>query len=196
MEERLRAFIAVELPPGVTETLRRLVQDLQSLALRDIRWVRPKGVHLTLRFLGNIPSDSVEPVSQALRRCAASSAPFDLFLGGLGAFPAWRDPRVIWVGLGGALEGLLSLQEALERELESLGFERERRPFSPHLTLGRIREGASAPQRRRAGEALAGVSVEVRGELPVREVSLIRSTLTPSGAIYTRLYSAPLGVVP
>ncbi|MBI2856216.1 MAG: RNA 2',3'-cyclic phosphodiesterase [Chloroflexi bacterium] len=194
--ERLRAFIAVELPPGVTETLHRLVQDLQALALREVRWVRPEGVHLTLKFLGSIPADSVEPVSQAMGRCVASATPFDLSLRDLGAFPSLRDPRVVWVGLGGDLEPLLSLHAALESELEGLGFERERRPFNPHLTLGRMREGTPTPQRRRVGEALARVPGEVEGELPVREVNLIRSTLTPSGATYASLYSVALGGAP
>jgi 2'-5' RNA ligase len=104
-----------------------------------------------------------------------------------------RDPRVIWVGLGGALEPLLTLQAALESEFEHLGFAREKRPFSPHLTLGRIMDRTPTPQRRRIGEALASVSWEVIGKLQIKEVNLIKSTLTPSGAMYTSLYSTPLG---
>ena len=191
--DRLRASIALELPTAVTETLEHLVQELQSRGVEAVRWARPEGIHLTLKFLGNISSDSVGRISQALSRCAASSAPFDLCLKDLGAFPSTRDPRVIWVGLGGALEPLVTFQTALESELEHLGFARERRPFSPHLTLGRTRDGMTAPQRRRIGEAIVSEQLEVGGVLPVKEVNLVKSVLTPSGAVYTSLYSTPLG---
>lgn len=190
--EQLRAFIAVELPPGASLALGRTLQDLQAAAPGGVRWVRPEGIHLTLKFLGNIGTNSVGPISQAMSRCAASVAPFDLFLSELGAFPNLKAPRVIWIGLGGALDVLLGLQEALEGEMESLGFAREGRSFSPHLTLGRAREGMPSSQRRRVGEVLASASVDIKEELPVEEIALIKSTLTPSGAIYTPLFSVPL----
>ena len=191
--EQLRAFIALELPKTVTETLKRLVQQLRSLGIEEVRWTDPDGIHLTLKFLGNISSDSVTQVSRAVSRCAASVAPLDLFLKDLGAFPSLRDPRVIWVGLGGDLNALAALQTALEMEVEHLGFARERRPFSPHLTLGRTRNGISPPQRRKIGEAIGSVGMDVGGGLTVGEVNLMKSTLTPSGAVYTCLHSAPLG---
>lgn len=190
--EQLRAFIAVELPTRAREALGSITQDLQALAPGGVRWVRPEGIHLTLKFLGNIEFEFVGPISQAMSRCAVSIAPFDLFLSELGAFPSLKAPRVIWIGLGGALDALLGLRVSLEEELEALGYARERRPFSPHLTLGRTREGMPSPQRRRFGDDLARASVEIREELPIEEIALIQSTLTPSGAIYTRLFSAPL----
>ena len=183
----------MELPAGAKEALGSITQYLQAVAPLGVRWVRPEAIHLTLKFLGNIGAESVGPISQAMSRCAASVVPFDLSLGELGAFPSLRTPRVIWIGLGGALDALLGLQVSLEEELERLGYARERHPFSPHLTLGRTRDGMPAPQRRKVGDDLAGASVEVSGELPVKETTLIQSTLTPSGAIYTQLFSAPLG---
>ena len=190
--EQLRAFIAVELPTGARESLGSILQNLQAVVPVGVRWVRPEGIHLTLKFLGNIGAESVGPISQDMSRCAASINPFDLFLSELGAFPSLRAPRVIWIGLGGAMDALLGLQVSLEGELERLGYARERRPFSPHLTLGRTREGMPAPQRRGVGDDLARASVEISEVLPVKEIALIQSTLTPSGAIYTRLFSASL----
>ena len=194
--EQLRAFIAVELPLGAREALEDVIADLQALALTGVRWVRPEGVHLTLKFLGNIESASIEPISQAMSQCAALNPSFELSLGKVGVFPNLRAPRVIWVGLEGALEPLLGLQRALENELACLGFVPERRPYSAHLTLGRIREGTPPAQRRRVGDALGGVLEVGSVEIPVKDISLIKSTLAPSGAIYTRLFSAPLGRAP
>jgi 2'-5' RNA ligase len=191
--EQIRAFIAVELPAGAREALGSILQDLQAVVPAGVRWVRPEGIHLTLKFLGDIGAKSVGPISLAMSQCAALVSPFDLFLSELGAFPKLKAPRVVWAGLDGAVDALRGLQASLEEELERLGHNPEGRPFSPHLTLGRTREGASIAQRRSVGDDLAMASVEIRGELPVREIVLIQSTLTPSGAIYTHLFSAALG---
>ena len=150
--EQIRAFIAVELPPAVREAVEGVVRELRSGIGDGVRWVRPEGVHLTLKFLGDIDAGSVPAVSRAMAQCAASAAPFDLFLEGVGVFPNARRPRVIWIGLGGALEPLLALQHSIDRELEGLGFARERRPFTPHLTLGRVRDGST----RFAGQGCVG----------------------------------------
>ena len=191
--ERLRAFIAVELPPAAREAIEGVTRELRSRAGDGVRWVRPKGVHLTLKFLGDIAADSVPSISQALDRCALPAAPFQLFLEGVGAFPNARRPRVVWVGLGGGLEPLLNLQQSIEGELEALGYARERRPFTPHLTLGRVSDRISASQVRVLSEGLGVVSVQPGVTLPVREVSLIKSDLRQSGAVYTRLHAARLG---
>jgi 2'-5' RNA ligase len=195
--EQVRAFIAVDLPGGVREALGRTLQDLRALVPEDVRWVRPEGIHLTLKFLGNIESESIGAISRAMSRCAASAAPFELSLGDLGAFPNLKTPRAIWLGPNrtpdGIQDGLLDLQRGLEDELDVLGYARERRSFSPHLTLGRIRATMSSSQRRRVGASLAGAPMNIRMEMPVGEIALIQSTLTPSGAIYTHLFSVSLG---
>ena len=191
--ERLRAFIAVDLPPAAREAVEGVTRRLRAGAGDGVRWVRPEGVHLTLKFLGDVDAGSVPSISQALGRAAASAAPFDLFLDGVGAFPNARRPRVVWVGLGGGLEPLAGLQQSIEEELEALGFAGERRAFIPHLTLGRVRDGISTTQGRALSEALGGVGVQPGVKLPVREVSLIKSDLRPSGAVYTRLHAAKLG---
>ncbi|MDA0988984.1 MAG: RNA 2',3'-cyclic phosphodiesterase [Chloroflexi bacterium] len=153
--EQIRAFIAVELPPSVRVALGGITKNLQALAPGGVHWVRPEGIHLTLKFLGNIAAESIAPISQAMSLCATLVAPFELSLGELGAFPNLKAPRVIWIGLQGTLAGLLSLQVSLDEELERLGHAREGRPFHPHLTLGRVRETMPAIHRRRVGENLA-----------------------------------------
>ena len=178
------------------EALGSVVQGLQAVVPAGVRWVRPDGIHLTLKFFGNIDAESVGPISQAMSCCSAAVSPFDLFLSELGAFPSLKAPRVIWIGLGDALGDLLGLQTSLEEEMERLGYDRDRQPFSPHLTLGRTREGMAASQRRKIGDDVARASLEMGEVLPVKEITLIRSTLTPSGAIYIHLFSAPLGSAP
>ncbi len=190
--ERIRAFIAVELPPAVGDAVERTMRDLRATASDGVRWVRPEGIHLTLKFLGDVDVDSVPAISGALDRSAAPSQPFSLMLESVGAFPNARRPRVVWVGLGGELEPLLELHRSVERELEALGFAMERRSFTPHLTLGRVRDGATPQQLRALSEAVAGASVERDVHVPVRDLALMKSDLRPTGAVYTRLHAARL----
>lgn len=190
--DRIRAFIAVELNAAARESVARVMSDLRAAAGDGVRWVRPEGVHLTLKFLGDIDTGSVPAISGALDRCAAPSQPFTLILEGVGAFPNLRRPRVVWVGLGRELEPLMELQQSVEGELEALGFARERRAFTPHLTLGRVRDGATQQQLRALSEAVAGASVERDAHVPVRELALMKSDLRPTGAVYTQLHAARL----
>ena len=190
---QIRSFIAVELPPDVGEVVERVVRGLRASAGEAVRWVRPEGIHLTLKFLGDIDVDSVPEISRALDRCATAAKPFGLTLEGVGVFPNPRRPRVIWVGLGGALEPLIGLQQFLEVELEGLGFARERRAFSPHLTLGRVRDGASQHQVKAISDTVVAASVQPGVVFSIRELALMKSDLRPSGAVYTRLHTARLG---
>ena len=191
---QIRAFIAVELPPPTGDMLAGVVRLLASRVDGGVRWTRPESLHLTLRFLGNIEADSVEAVSEVVSRCAASARPFEVALGRIGGFERLRAMRVIWMSVAGDLGPLTELYRSLEGGLESLGFARERREFRPHITLGRVREGAPVPQRRAVAEALSGADVEEGATLPVESIALIRSVLTPSGSEYTRLHTARLGV--
>ena len=189
----IRAFIAVELPPATRNMLAGVVRHLASRVDGGVRWTRPESFHLTLRFLGNIDAESVPAVSDVVSRCGAAARPFDVAFGGIGGFERLRAMRVIWMSVAGDLEPLSDLQRALEGELETLGFARERRAYRPHITLGRVRDGAPVPQRRAVAVALAAVELGAVPMLPVESVSLIRSVLTPAGSEYTRLRTARLG---
>ncbi len=192
-EEAVRAFIAVELPSNARRVLGRLVESLRGQDLQCLRLVNPDGIHLTLKFLGQVPVPRLHAVADAMNRAAAGAVPFEIELQGLGGFPNLEAPRVLWVGIGGNPAPLAELAGTIDGELTRLGFPPESRPFAPHLTLARVREGTPRDQRRRAGDALGQFAGQERAHLPVAGISLMRSVLLPEGAHYTPLHHAALG---
>ncbi|MGC9333020.1 MAG: RNA 2',3'-cyclic phosphodiesterase [Anaerolineae bacterium] len=184
----LRTFIAIELDGGLKEDLARLQDHLQAeMPPRSVRWVRPEGIHLTLKFLGDTTPGQVEQVKEALARVAAGAGPITFGLGGVGCFPHTRRPRVVWVGLHEPTGDLAHLRDAVEAHVAPLGFPTEKRPFSPHLTLGRVQRHASNAEVRQVGEAVAASAIGDIGEMTATGLSYIRSKLTPGGAVYTTL---------
>ena len=135
----------------------------------------------------------LDDIKSAIARTTNRVKAFELTLDGLGAFPNLDRPHVVWVGLGGDIERLSGIQNTLEQHLAGLGFSPENRPFSPHLTLARVRDEASAADKQRLGQAIASTACDTDCSIPVQQVSLIKSQLTPSGPIYTVLFSSPLG---
>ena len=191
---QVRVFVALDIPPKDKLWLTDTIAGLQKSLATGVRWVEPQGIHLTLKFLGNIDAALVDGVQQAMARAAVDAPRFNLCLSGLGAFPNERQPRVLWAGVSGDLDSLEKIQALLEEELSQMGFARDRRPFSPHLTLGRVRDGASPKQRRDIGQAIGNTRLPLGEVWEVAEIHLIRSTLTPQGARYTSMGSRPLGV--
>ena len=185
--EQIRSFVAIELPGEAKKGLARLRKELEKDEHRFVKWVEPQGIHLTLKFLGNIPSQRVAEITEAMRKAVQGSSPFQLEISGLGAFPTLKQARVLWVGIGGELDKLSRLQQEIDSALTAMGFAKEERPFTPHLTLARIREGASPPERRSFGELVSSISYEDKYPVEVEAVRLMRSQLTPAGAIYTCL---------
>lgn len=194
LPEQIRSFIAIELPDEIKGSLARLRRELERDEHTFIKWVGPGAIHLTLKFLGNISSKQVTQITKAIEEAARGISPFHLELAKLGAFPNMKQPRVLWVGIGGELDKLLGLQQNVDSTLTPLGFAREERPFAPHLTLARIRETASPIQRKSFGELVISTDLEINHCLDVEHVSLMRSQLTPSGPIYTRLSLVKLKV--
>jgi 2'-5' RNA ligase len=185
----VRTFIAIEIDDGIRERLGRAQQGLRGQGPK-VKWVDPAKVHLTLKFLGEIEEGAVEGVAAAMGRAVAGMAPFEMTVGGLGAFPPRGAPRVVWAGVADPSGGLATLHGRLERELGPLGFEPEGRPFRPHLTLGRVKDrrgGAPLPARIAAGAR------EEFGVQTVAELVLFLSTLSPAGPTYTPLRRARLG---
>jgi len=191
--EQIRSFIAIELPEEAKEGLARLKKELERDEHKFVKWVDPRGIHLTLKFLGNIPSKQVAEITEAIEGAAQGISLFHLEIGGLGAFPGLRQARVFWVGIGGEVEKLSRLQQNIDSALAALRFAKEERPFVPHLTVARVREGASAPEKGRFGELVGSVAFEGRYRVDVEAVRLMRSQLTPAGAIYTCLSVVGLG---
>jgi 2'-5' RNA ligase len=191
--EQIRSFIAIELPEEAKKGLARLRKELERDEHRFVKWVDPKGIHLTLKFLGNIPSNRVAEITEAIEEAAQGISPFHLEISGLGAFPGLKQSRVLWVGIGGELDKLSRLQQNIDSALADLGFAKEERSFVPHLTLARIRQGASPLEKRSFGELVGSTIFEDKYHIKVEAISLMRSQLTPAGAIYTCLSKVGLG---
>lgn len=194
LPEQIRSFVAIELPNEVKSGLARLRRELERDEHTFIKWVDAKAIHLTLKFLGNIPSKQVTEITKAIEEAAQGISPFHLEIFELGAFPNLKQPRVLWVGIGGELDKLLGLQRNVDSALAPLGFAKEERSFAPHLTLARIRERASPIERKGLGEVVMSANFEISYCLDVKDISLMRSQLTPSGPIYTRLSVVELKV--
>jgi 2'-5' RNA ligase len=191
--EQIRSFIAIELPEEAKEGLAKLKKELERDEHKFVKWVNPRGIHLTLKFLGNIPSKQVAEITEAIKGAAQGISPFHLEIGGLGAFPSLRQARVFWVGIGGEVEKLSKLQQNIDSALAALRLAKEERSFVPHLTLARIRQGASPLERRSFGELVGSTIFEDKYHVTVESISLMRSQLTPAGAIYTCLSLVGLG---
>lgn len=190
--ETIRTFIAIELDAALRAALAELQSELKRAPLARLgRWVDPNGIHLTLKFLGNVPANRLPELRQALHRAAREVEPFELTLAGLGCFSP-KQPRVIWVGVQDPSGALGRLQCAVERETGIIGFPAEDRPFSPHLTLARVRDQANGRERADLGAWVKARQVGQLATMRVAEVALMRSDLRPSGAVYTRLETARL----
>lgn len=188
----VRTFIAINLPAEVRRRLGAFQEQLRQAAPgQGVRWTEPEQIHLTLRFLGNVPEPELPQLSQALTQACQSARPFELEAQGAGAFPDLKRPRILWIGLVGAVTALVQLQAAVLEATRNWG-ELEDRPFHPHLTLGRVK----TPEPRllaRLSAALQQASSAAFGQWPVHQVELMRSDLSPAGPRYTVLAEARLG---
>jgi len=189
IREEIRSFIAIDLPPPFLEAVGRM-QDELKISAKGIRWVRSGNIHLTLKFLGDIREELLGELGELLASGCKAHAPLELSMGRPGGFPDIERPRVIWLGLEGELEKLELLRQEIEKVCSTLGLPREKRPFHPHLTLGRIKDWRKSPAN--MAELLDGAEAPPAGRFSVRAVHLYRSDLTRDGAIYTKLKSFPL----
>jgi 2'-5' RNA ligase len=184
----VRLFVAIELPAELRRLLEERSDTLSSMIHSSIiRWVRPEGIHLTLKFLGDVPGGKLEAVKEAVRTVGPRFSPFEYSVGGLGCFPNTRRPRVIWIGVRERSGRLEVLQAEIEQAYSALGFEKERRPFHPHLTLGRVRRGVRHADHQAVADAITRVEHFSLGDYRVEEICLYRSELKPTGAVYTKL---------
>jgi len=190
--EQVRCFIAIGLPDEVKAGLKDLQAQLKSGGQGSIKWVDPYSIHLTLKFLGGVDGDKISPITAAMEEAVQGVSSFSLKVEGLGAFPNLRRVQVVWVGMSGEVDKLAHLQQRLESGLAGLGFAPEKRRFTPHLTLARVRDRVSLDERERLGELIAGTKFEAARSFPVEAVSLMRSQLTREGAIYSRISAAAL----
>jgi 2'-5' RNA ligase len=186
--ETIRAFLAIDPPSEVLRGIAEIQGVLKSNIRGSISWVRPEGIHLTLKFFGNIGREDLPSISEIAKVHAASTPPLNLHVQGLGVFPGPRRPRVLWIGMGGDTERLIVLQKTIDQGLEACGFRKEERPFRAHLTLARIKspQGLAGIERMLAESGAKGA-----GTFEARSLTLFKSDLTPKGAIYTVLGNFP-----
>jgi RNA 2',3'-cyclic 3'-phosphodiesterase len=189
MPEKLRLFVAIFPSGGVVDALQKVVRELSANSpSRAVSWTEPEQIHLTLHFLGGVEREKLCGFEAALETVCKTAQAFPLRARGLGAFPGIKRPRIIWAGLRGALESLETLKSQLEPQFVELGYVPEKRPFHPHLTIGRVKE-----MNRRQEQSLARDLDQHRetdfGEWTVQRVDLMQSQLTPTGSRYTLVKS-------
>lgn len=193
MKETARVFVAVHLPDSQRASLEATIAELKEQGVSKVRWARPEGLHLTLKFLGDIPASQLQAIMVSMGRTAKESSPFHLALDTLGVFPNPKRPRVLWCGVEGDMAHLSQLQERMEAGLEALGYAREGRPFAPHVTLGRMREGDRPPDVALLQRALGNCAPRLHESWLVEDVCLMRTTSMPGGSRYDVIETVKLG---
>ena len=191
--EEIRAFIAIELPEQIRQSIARLQEGLKTKSRAPVKWVEPGNIHLTLKFLSNINAAITGDVIRAMEGAARGISSVRLGVEGLGAFPNNQRAQVIWVGLTGDLEKLRELQRRIDTALAGLGFPGEKRPFSPHLTIARLRDRATPADRQGIRELIMATGFQSGLDFNAGSVHLMKSRLTREGPIYSRLGSVRLG---
>ena len=190
---RIRSFIAILVPQAGIQALEDAVKRLDLDIGGSVRWVRPEGIHLTLKFMGDIQAEMVERVLAALPPVAARFPPFELSISGFGVFPNPRRPQVLWAGLHGDLETLLELQSAVDDAVGELGLSKEQRRFNPHLTLGRVRRDVPDGQLRKIGRVMEDAELPGAPSWTADKVNLMRTELDPNGSRHYLVGSAFIG---
>jgi len=183
--EKIRTFIAVELPA-------ELKQAKLKSSNPPVKWVDPANIHLTLKFLGDVDVAITGKITTALEEVVRGMPPFSIEATKLGVFPNINRIQIIWVGLFGDLPKLSGLQKRIEENLKPLGFPPEGRPFTPHLTLARVRDYARPEDRQKLGQLISAASFEGKYKIPVNSVNLMKSQLTREGPIYTKISAVTL----
>lgn len=183
----IRSFIALELSSEIYKNLGQLIANLKKgVQFTSARpsWVNPESIHLTLKFLGNIEEAMIDPIAEVMTKAANETHPFTIRIRDLGVFPNPRQPRVLWCGMTKGEDQTISIQTKIDRGLATLGFEKETRPFHPHLTLARIKSLKGVSQLMDIVKTHQNSQV---GECRIDRVILFKSELHPSGAVYTKL---------
>jgi RNA 2',3'-cyclic 3'-phosphodiesterase len=188
----LRTFIAVDIPSHIQQIVQQKTESLRhTLDTSLIRWVAVENMHLTLKFLGDVSPANIAMLTQILRTEAELVHAFEFYINGLGSFPSLRRPRVIYIGIRAPAE-LEALYRGIESACTRLGYESEARSFSPHLTIGRVRQDVSVSDQQKIRGALEGTMIDALSTARVDSVHLYKSDLKQNGSVYTKLFSAPL----
>jgi len=184
----IRTFLAIEIPSHILNEIGSLQSRLKRRLQGMVRWVRPEAIHLTLKFFGNVSEKDIAEISRIMEEQVNGIRPFAFHVKKLGVFPNMNRPRILWLGISGDVDALIVFQNSMEQKLQGGGFHKEARPFSPHLTLARIKEP----------KGLIGLAKIIEksdnytaGHFDAEGLHLFRSQLTPQGAVYTKLAYFP-----
>jgi 2'-5' RNA ligase len=183
MAKMKRLFIAIDLPLELKEKIYEYELELKKIIERGVKWVELENIHITLRFLGETDEEKIIDIEKIMDSMSANFYPFLISIGGLGAFPNLKNPRVIWIGIGKGENELRELSDKLETKIRKLGFRKEEREFSPHLTIGRVKEKINLK------DEIMNFNIPDIMFLS-EELTLFESKLTPSGPIYTTVYKS------
>ncbi len=191
----LRTFIAVDFPPETLTKITKIIGYFKTQTPMDaLKWVSAENLHLTIKFIGDIPEDKLAQVKMVIKKSLVDKHPFKIGVGGLGMFPNKHNPRVIWLGVTYD-QTLRDIHHVLNHSLKSTGIEPDNRDYSPHLTIARIRQRAREETRQEIGATLSKFKIDSLGEIKINEIILYQSELTRNGPIYTPLLSQPLNQV-
>ena len=187
LKEKYRTFVGIPVDPRVREALQRFQRELDNqLTTAALQWTPPQQIHLTMTFLGNVQTSSLDRVRSALEESCRGVRPFKLRVEGLGCFPDFRTVRIVWVGLAGEIEPLCEVQSRIAQSTNFLGEHREVRPFHPHLTIGRVKK-AHLRRTNLLGQMIREITMPELGDWTVNEIDLMKSEPAPGGSIYTCL---------
>ena len=185
----IRSFLAFELPVDIKRIIMTVSEDVRQLPL-NVRWVNVTNIHLTIVFMGDVQEGQIGPIQEIVKDVCQGYRPFSIAIKGIGLFGSRRDPRVLWVGLDGAIDRMGYFRDDLQKGLRPFGIKEEKRRFKPHLTLGRFRKGA------RTGihldDLLSKYHDLTSPECIIEKLVLFKSDLRPGGAVYSKLKEWPL----
>ena len=184
MSDTIRAFIAIPLDPKIQHSI-ECMQDHLKKSNNDIKWVKPENIHITLKFLGDVTTEQINSVKQTLSNCTHNTRPFKVELSQLGAFPNIECPRTLWIGLKDSKQQLNRMAVSLEIALGKIGFQDDQRPFSPHITIGRIRSSKNIDA---LAQSTSSYQISENCTQTISKIILFQSTLTSEGPIYKSLY--------
>ena len=185
----IRSFLAFELPVDIKRIIMAVSEDVRELSL-NVRWVNVINIHLTIVFMGNVQEEQIKPIQDIINQVCQGYGPFSIGIKGLGLFGGRHNPRVLWIGLDGAIDRMGCFRDDLQKKLRRFGIKEEKRRFRPHLTLGRFRKGAKAGGR--LNDLLSKYHDLTSPECMIEELVLFKSDLKPGGAVYSKLKQWPL----
>lgn len=188
--ENIRCFIAIDFCQDTLQKVNQIQNQLFKDGFQEIRWIKAENLHITLKFLGDTEAGKIIELKEKMDQVCATTTSFELIFEKLGVFPGWTNPRILWVGFEKSAQ-LKTLAENIEAASSGLGFEAERRPFSPHITIGRFNRNLPVHKTGLLQERCNGIQLDIPKEM-VTNIHLYRSILKPSGAEYSRLHTSQL----